>query len=79
MAEGIKIEVYRLKNADELTKTLADPASRIETGSAAAVTAALAASLLERAAAMTADRKLLFIPTPSLSICRQRTVSGGSS
>ena len=53
MAEGIKIEIYKLKNADELTKALADPASRMDTGGAAAMTAALAASLLERAAVMT--------------------------
>ena len=54
MAEGIKIEIFKLKNADELTKSLADPESRMETGGAAAMTAALSASLLERAAAVTA-------------------------
>ena len=54
MAEGIKIEVFRLKNADELTKSLADPESRMDTGSGAAMTAALASALLERAAAETA-------------------------
>ncbi len=53
MAEGIKIEIFKLKNADELTKSLADPESRMETGGAAALTAALSASLLERAAAVT--------------------------
>ncbi len=53
MAEGIKIEIFKQKNADELTKALSDPDSRMETGGAAAVTAALAASLLERAAAIT--------------------------
>ena len=53
MAEGIKIEIFKLKNADELTKSLADPESRLETGSGAAMTAALAMSLLERAAAVT--------------------------
>ena len=53
MAEGIKIEIFKLKNADELTKALSDPDSRMETGGAAATTAALAASLLERAAAIT--------------------------
>lgn len=53
MAEGIKIEIFKLKNADELTKSLADPESRMETGGAAAMTAALSASLLERAAAVT--------------------------
>ena len=53
MAEGIKIEVFKLKNADELTKSLADPESRMDTGSGAAMTAALASALLERAAAET--------------------------
>ena len=53
MAEGIKIEVFKLKNADELTKALADPESRMDSGGAAALTAALASSLLERAAALT--------------------------
>ncbi len=53
MAEGIKIEIFKLKNADELTKALADPAARIDTGSASAMSAALAMSLLERAAAYT--------------------------
>ena len=54
MAEGIKIEIFKLKNADELTKSLADPESRLNTGSGAAMTAALAVSLLERAAALSA-------------------------
>ena len=45
MAEGIKIEIFKLKNADELTRSLADPESRIETGSGAAMTAALATAL----------------------------------
>lgn len=53
MAEGIKIEIFKLKNADELTKSLADPESRLDTGSGAAMTAALAMALLERAAALT--------------------------
>ena len=53
MAEGIKIEIFKLKNADELTKSLTDPESRLDTGSGAAMTAALAMSLLERAAAVT--------------------------
>ena len=55
MAEGIKIEVFRLKNAEELTKSLSDPASRMDTGSGAAMTAALSAALLKRAAAFTAQ------------------------
>jgi len=53
MAEGIKIEVFRMKNAEELSKALADPESRLETGSGAAMTAALSAALLKRAAALT--------------------------
>lgn len=53
MAEGIKIEIFKLKNADELTKSLADPESRLDTGSGAAMTAALAMALLERASAIT--------------------------
>ena len=53
MAEGIKIEIFRLKNADELTKSLADPESRLDSGSGAAMTAALSAALLKRAAALT--------------------------
>ena len=53
MAEGIKIEIFKLKNADELTKSLSDPESRMDTCSGAAMTAALAMSLLERAAALT--------------------------
>ena len=53
MAEGIKIEIFKLKNADELTKALADPEARIDTGSAAAMNAALAMALLERAAGHT--------------------------
>jgi len=54
MAESIKIEIFKLKNADELTQALADPDSRMDTGSGAAMTAALAAALLKRAAALTA-------------------------
>lgn len=53
MAEGIKIEIFRMKNADELTKSLADPESRMDAGSGAAMTAALSAALLKRAAALT--------------------------
>ena len=53
MAEGkLKIEIYRNKNADELTKLIADPAERPDTGSAAAAAGALAAALLCRAAGL---------------------------
>ncbi len=53
MAEPIRIEVFRQKNADELSAALSDPESRLETGGAAAVTAALSAALLKRAASLT--------------------------
>ena len=54
MAEKIVIEVYRNKNTDELTKLIADPDSKLDTGSGAAVNCAVAASFLQRAAALTA-------------------------
>ena len=54
MAEGIKIEVFRMKNAEELTSALDDPDGRLETSSGAALAAALAAALLLRAARETA-------------------------
>lgn len=52
MAEKIVIEIYKTKTADELTKLIADPDSRLDTGSAAAMDAATAAALLCRAAAI---------------------------
>lgn len=55
MAEKFIIEMYRTKNPDELTKLLADPASKLDTGSAAALNMAVAASLLSRAAASCAQ------------------------
>ena len=55
MAETLKIEIYRKKDAEDFTRSLADPASRLDTGGAAAACAALAASLLSRAAALTAE------------------------
>lgn len=54
MAESIKIEIYRDKNTGDFTAALADPDSRLETGSGAAATAAVAAAFLCRAAALTA-------------------------
>ncbi len=51
MAEKLVIEIYKNKNPEELTKLLADPASKLETGSASALTASLAAALMTRAAA----------------------------
>jgi len=56
MAEKIKIEVFKNKNADELTLSLADPASRAQSGSAAAMTAATAVSLMKRVAAVCLDK-----------------------
>ena len=47
--ESLKIQIYRNKNAEALTKDLSDPECRADTGSAAAMTAALASSQLERA------------------------------
>ena len=53
MAESIKIEIFRKKDAEDFTKALADPDSRAQTGSGAAITAAVSAALLERAAKLT--------------------------
>ena len=53
----IPIEQFKKKNADELTKALADKNSRLEVGSIAAVTAAGAAALLGRAAAFAAEKE----------------------
>ena len=55
MAESIKIEVFRKKDAEDFTLSLADPESRAQTGSGAAMTAAVSAALLERAAKLTKD------------------------
>ena len=54
MAESIKIEIYRDKNAGDFTAALAEADSRLETGSGAAATAAVAAAFLCRAAYLTA-------------------------
>ena len=51
MGEGLKIEIFRKKDADEFTLSLADSESRMETGSGAAMAAALSAAFLHRAAA----------------------------
>lgn len=47
------IEIYKKKSAEELAMILSEADSRLETGSAAAITAASAAALLLRAAAIT--------------------------
>ena len=49
----ITIEIFRKKQPEELTQSFADPDSRCDVGSAAALTAASAAALLARAAAKT--------------------------
>lgn len=54
MAEKIIVDVFRKKTVEELSLALADPNSRLETGSGSAMTAAVAAALLCRAAAITA-------------------------
>ncbi len=53
MADKIIIEIFKNKNADEFTSSLSDKDSRLNVGSAAAYTGALAAALLVRAASIT--------------------------
>ena len=55
MAEKITIEIFRKKLPEELTKALAEPDSRTDVGSGAALTAATAAAYFLRAAALTAE------------------------
>jgi len=55
MAEKLIIDIYKNKNPEEFTKILADKDSRLEAGSAAALTASCAAALFSRAAALTAQ------------------------
>lgn len=57
MAESIKIEIFRKKDAEDFTAALADPESRAQTGSGTAMTAAIASALLERAAKLTAGER----------------------
>ena len=53
MAENkLVIEIYRNKSIDELSKVLADPSEKADSGSAAAAVGALAASMLSRAVSM---------------------------
>lgn len=54
MAEKILVEVFKKKTMEELSLALADPDSRLDTGSGAAAVAAVAAALMCRAAAITA-------------------------
>ena len=48
------IDIFRTKTADDFTKAIADPDGKLETGSAAADAAAIAAALVCRAAKLTA-------------------------
>ena len=57
MAESIKIEIFRKKLPDELTKALSYADSRSDIGSGAAMTAATACAWFLRAAALTAGTK----------------------
>ena len=43
MAEKLSIEIFRRKDAEDFTKSLADPESRTAVGSGAAMTAAVSA------------------------------------
>lgn len=54
MAEKIVIEVFRKKTVEELSQALANPDSKLETGSGAAMVASVAAALGCRAASITA-------------------------
>lgn len=56
MAEKIVIEVYKTKAPEEMTKLFSEPDSRLDTGCAAALTAASAVALMKRAAAITAEK-----------------------
>ncbi len=55
MAESLKIEIFRKKEAEDFSLALADPASRAQTGSGTAMTAAVASALLQRAARLTKE------------------------
>ena len=55
MAEKLTIEIFRRKDAEDFTKALADPESRTAVGSGAAMSAAIAAAYLHRAAELCAQ------------------------
>lgn len=66
MSDKLVIEIWKKKDPDEITKELASPQSRLEIGSASAMTAAAAAALVERAAAVCceinpSDERLAYI------------------
>lgn len=50
MADKIVVDIFRNKSAEDFTKALSSPDSRMDTGSGAAAVAAVAASFLLRAA-----------------------------
>ena len=52
MSDKIIIDIWKKKDPDEITKELANPDSRLEIGSAAAITAACAAAFAGRAASV---------------------------
>ena len=51
---ALKIELYKDKSIDDLTKAIANPEEKVDTGSAAASAGALSAALLCRASALAA-------------------------
>ena len=55
MADKIIIEIYKTKNTEDLTKAFAEPDSRLEIGSLAAVSAAQAAAYTLRGAGLAAE------------------------
>ena len=66
MSDKLVIEIWKKKDPDEITKELASPQSRLEIGSASAITAAAAAALVERAASVccennASDERLAYI------------------
>ncbi len=66
MSDKLVIEIWKKKDPDEITKELASPQSRLEVGSASAMTAAAAAALVERTAAVccennASDERLAYI------------------
>lgn len=52
MSDKLVIDIWEKKDPDEITKELARPESRLETGSAAAIMAASAAAFAERTASV---------------------------
>lgn len=57
MAEKLVIEIFKQKTVEQFAKCISDPASKLESGSVAAATAMLSASLLCRAVELTTAGK----------------------